>query len=305
MLRFGTVAPKNSVPHAVVVGLPGLSEYGEKYFETAHTLLDKNLSFWVLDWQGHGLSHRHLKNPHKRHSDGFAEDVEDLHYFIMEYVKHSAVHPDVGRIPLVMLAHSMGANIGLRYLRDHPEVFTCAALLAPLLGVKALSALPFWAARALVKAHCTVLGQQYVYGGGDWRESLRTQYAESPFSSDAGRDAVHNAWKAHNPNLQIGGVTFRWLHEAMNSCAVLRKDGFLESVETPCLVTRSGIEKFVDNREIMRATKRLPNCAFVDFPDARHEILMERDELRNRFFEAFESLIKVHVIDKPETLKPF
>ena len=123
-LRFGSVFPENRVPEAIVIALEGLSEFSEKYFEVAHDLLKMDCAFWVLDWQGQGKSQRHLKNPHKRHSSSFDEDVADLHFFIQEYVKHSAVHPDVGRIPLVMLGHSMGANIGLHYLHRHPDMVT-------------------------------------------------------------------------------------------------------------------------------------------------------------------------------------
>ncbi|HEY8189985.1 MAG TPA: alpha/beta hydrolase, partial [Micavibrio sp.] len=141
-LRFGTVSPKNRVPDAVVICLPGLSEFAEKYYETAHDMLRRNLAFWILDWQGQGKSERPLANRQKRHSSSFDDDVGDLHFFLMEYVKHASVHPDVGRIPMVMLAHSMGANIGMRYLAQHHDMFSCAAFTAPLTGIRATRFLP-------------------------------------------------------------------------------------------------------------------------------------------------------------------
>lgn len=305
ILRFGTVSPRGQIPHAVVIGLPGLSEFGEKYFEVASDLLKRNLSFWVLDWQGQGLSHRHLKNRHKRHIESFEEDVADLHYFLMEYVKHSAVHPDVGRIPLVMLSHSMGAHIGLRYLHDHPDMFACAALLAPMIGIKALEALPFLFAHGLANLHCTALGQQYVYGGCNWTPDWRKDYGNGPFSGDPERDRIHNVWMEHDPELQVGSVTFRWLREAYSSCAVIRRKQYLEAIKTPCLLTLSGQEIFVENAAILAAAQRLPNATLLELSDARHEVLMERDEIRDGFFDAFDKLVREHVIEKPETLKPF
>lgn len=193
-IRFGSVFPESRIPDAVVVCLPGLSEYAEKYFEIARSCLDKNLAFWVLDWMGQGTSGRYLQNPHKRHSAGVEEDVADLHYFILEYIKHSSVHPDKGRIPLAMLGHSMGANIGLHYLHAHPGMFECAAFSAPFFGFKMFEGwpcpLPVLAARLLN----TFSGSSYASGQGDWDGEDRKTPGEDAFSSDPVRGAVHNVW---------------------------------------------------------------------------------------------------------------
>ena len=37
----------------------------------------------------------------------------------------------------------------------------------------------------------------------------------------------------------------------------------------------------------------------------KHEILMEKDAIRNDFIDRFYALIKESIIDRPETLKPF
>ncbi len=136
-IRFGSVSPKDSIPDAVIVCLHGVREFSEKYFETARWCLDNNFAFWTCDWVGQGKSTRYLKNPQKRYNLSFNRDVEDLHAFIIGYIKHSSVHPDKGRIPMAMLAHSMGANIGMRYLAKYPDTFECAALTAPMIGIKA------------------------------------------------------------------------------------------------------------------------------------------------------------------------
>ena len=148
-IRFGSVFPKDSVPDAVVVCLPGLSEFSEKYYETARTLLDKNIAFWTLDWFGQGGSDRYLKNRQKRHAVSFDEDVEDLRYFITEYVKHACVHPDVGRIPMAMLSHSMGETIGLTYHHNSPDMFKCSAVIALFLWLQAGKSIPAYASLSL------------------------------------------------------------------------------------------------------------------------------------------------------------
>lgn len=304
-LRFGSVFPKDSVPHAVVICLPGLSEFGEKYFELAHNMLDRNLAFWVLDWAGQGQSDRHLKNPHKRHSFGFQNDIDDLHYFLMEYVKHACVHPDVGRIPMVMLGHSMGGNIGLRYLQQHPDMFECAAFSAPMLGIHAMGLIPHFIKSPLLSVLAECFGKNYVLGGGDFSAKNRPSDGTGIFSSDPERDKIHNVWSLHDPALQVGSVTWRWLYEAYRSCRKARKKINLSASQTPCILATAGKEKLVSNDRIRAAAKILPNAEHLNLAGARHEILMERDEFRTPFLRAFESLIEKNILSRPESLKPF
>jgi lysophospholipase len=302
-LRFGTVSPKSRIPDAVVVCLPGLSEFAEKYFETAHDLLDRNLAFWVLDWQGQGHSDRHLKNPHKRHSAGFDEDIEDLHYFIMEYVKHASVHPDVGRIPLVMLGHSMGGNIGLRYLIDHPDIFACAAFSAPMTGIAATRALPISVAVDVSTLLRECFNMLYVFGGKNWSPHERDTLSARLFSSDPARAAVHNAWCQADPALQVGNVTFGWVNHALRSCAALQHAMSKNPVKIPCLIGLAERDTLVDNAATRKMAARMPGVEILELRGALHEILMERDDIRGKFLLAFENMLVNNNVR--EKLKPF
>lgn len=306
-IRFGAISPKDSIPDAVVVCLPGLGEFGEKYFETARDCLNLNLAFWVIDWMGQGRSGRYLKNPHKRHSTGFQADVDDLHYFIMEYIKHSSVHPDKGRIPMAMLAHSMGANIGLHYLSQHPGIFECAAFTAPLFGVKKFAGLPGWVALAATGLMRALAGQAYLrqHGGGDWDPATRPAEGPEAMSSDPKRAGIHMKWLESDPALRIGNITYGWLHHALVSCLRIENREFLHPITTPCLIALAGNEPLVDNEKTRKIANALTKAEILNLPEARHEILMERDEIRNRFLEGFYGLIKENIINRPETLKPF
>lgn len=304
-LRFGTASPKDSVPDGVVVCLPGLSEFSEKYFEVAQDCLDRNLTFWVFDWAGQGLADRYLSNPHKRHSEGFDKDVEDLHELILGYIKHSAVHTDKGRIPLIMLGHSMGANIGLRYLSQHPDVFECAAFSAPLLGVAALKPLPLCLQSVITAIMAVFAGKSYVPGGHDWREDVRiVDDADNVFSSDPARAAIHNAWSKANPALQIGSPTFGWLRHAVKSCAALSAKT-LSSIHTHCLFALAGADRIVDNARAEKVIAQMPHATCFTLEGAQHEILMESDTHRDAFLAALDTLIKETIIDRDGVLKPF
>ena len=302
-LRFGTVAPPSRVPDAVVVVLQGLSEFTEKYFELAHNLLDQNLSFWMMDWQGQGGSERPLKNPHKRHSSGFDNDIADLHFFINEYVKHSAVHPDVGRIPLVMLGHSMGANIGMRYL-FRPDTFACAAFSAPMVDIHALAPYPKFLATTATAVMNGIIGKGYVgFGNGDWKDGDRNVINGDIFSHDPVRKELHNLWMRHNEKLRLGHVTYGWVYQALHSCIEVQKKNVLRNIKTPSLIALAGQDKLVHNNAARKAAKLMEHVKILELEDSRHEILMETDAIRNRFLNAFFELLTVNKIS--EQRKPF
>ncbi len=300
-LRFGTASPANSIPDAVVVCLQGVREFSEKYFEIAHWCLENNLAIWTIDWHGQGKSTRFLKNPHKRHAISFQNDIDDLHAFILEYVKHASVHPDRGRIPRAMLAHSFGAHIGLRYLLEHPDDFTCAAFSAPLVKIDALKNYNPSVIQSLTSALHICAGKAYILGGKDWGKRKNP----ITLSSDPIRSKVHDTWCLHDPELQTGDLTFDWVYHAQNSCLKLEKDLKTKTTQTPCLFGIPLNEKLVDAKAAIELAQTLPHAKILQYPDAYHELLMEKNAYRNDFLKNFQKMIKETIIDRPETLKPF
>lgn len=284
-LRFGSVSPQGR-PRAIVVVLPGLSEFCEKYFEIAHDLLKRDCAVWVLDWRGQGRSDRYLPSSHKRHSEGFDKDLSDLDLWVRDYVR-----PSCGGAPLVMLAHSMGGNIGLRYLAAHPGLFRAAAFSAPMVGIRALRHLPRVLASFLTRVFGEELGPRYVPGGRDWAADGAAARARKLLTSDPERGAVHDTWMVQEPALQVGAVTFGWLRAAYQSCLALQGPGVAEKIDIPCLLAVAGYEGLVDNREIRRLAMRMNQAKLLELPRARHEILMERDAYRDIFLGAFEALL--------------
>src|SRR5690606_827125 len=127
-IHYAAVSP--AAPRAAVVILQGLSEFTEKYCELARGMLARGLAVWTFDWAYQGRSSRLNKHPMRRHSDGFEADIDDLHKLIGDHILPAAQ----GR-KLVMIGHSMGGHIGLRYLARHDGIFSAAAFSAPMLGI--------------------------------------------------------------------------------------------------------------------------------------------------------------------------
>lgn len=304
-IHYGSVFPqREEPPSAVVVCLGGLSEFAEKYYEVAHDMLDRGYAFWFIDWQYQGRSGRLGKYPHRRHSDGFEADVSDLHKLVADYIKPSSVHPDRGRIPMIMLAHSMGGNIGLQFLSQYPKFFDAAAFSAPFLGIYNFT-WPLKLLATIIAPVLPVMGKSYVFGGQDWKEGSRKSDGSDIFSHDGVRDALHNYWSKTHPELQVGNVTFGWVIKALKSCARITHPDFAQTIQIPVLMAAAGEDKIIDNDPIQIVAERLPHGEYLEIPGAHHEILMESDEYRNAFLNAFDKLIKENNIATLENLKPF
>lgn len=295
-IRFGSVSPNTTVPRTTIIALQGVRECTEKYFELAQWCLDQGYAFWMMDWFGQGCSTRPLKNPQKRHSTGFQDDIDDLHYFITEYIKHASVHPEVGRIPMTMLAHSMGGNIGLRYMIQHPDIFTCAALTAPMTGIKVFQKTPNAALSKLLYGLNTMFGTCYVPAGKNWR----AHHDYPRLSQDPVRKGVQNAWLHDNPVLQSGDVTMGWLHAAHKTCIALHNEIRDNPPTIPCLIGLAEHEDLVDNAQTRRLCADMDNATCLELQGAYHEILMERDDIRNHFLNTLRDMIDTHMKAPPQ-----
>jgi len=304
-IHYGSVFPqREEPPSAVIVCLGGLSEFAEKYFEVAHDMLDRGYAFWFIDWHYQGRSGRLNHFPHRRHSDGFDEDVSDLHKLVTDYIKPSAVHPDRGRIPLIMLGHSMGANIGFHYLAKYPDHFAAAAFTAPFFGIYKFK-WPMRVMATLISFILPIVGKKYVFSGRDWHNGMRKGDGSEIFSSDSMRDALHKHWSETFPELQVGHVTFGWVIQALKSCAALKNPDLLKSITIPVLIGVAGREAIVDNDEIREIVGQLPRGQMIEIEGACHEILMEKDIYRDAFLKAFDKMVEENKIATIENLKPF
>jgi hypothetical protein len=112
-----------------VVLLNGRTEFIEKYFEVIRELLAKGYAVATLDWRGQGLSDRALDNRHMGHVADFDLFVSDLRQVVTEFVEPNCP------APYRLLCHSMGGNIGMRYLAAYPDTFESAVFSAPMWGI--------------------------------------------------------------------------------------------------------------------------------------------------------------------------
>lgn len=271
-----------------MVLLQGRAEFVEKYGETAGDLRARGFAVFSLDWRGQGGSGRALADPRKGHVESYDAYLADLDRFLERIVLPAAQRP------IVVLAHSMGAHVALRHCLRHfgaprPAPYFAARLVltAPLVDLALGTARRRLAAALVGAAAMLGLGACAGRGGAGYPPA----FDGNPLTRDRRRFARNEALLRENPALAVGWPTLGWLAATLRSTAVLRRRGGVEAVRLPVLIVAAGADRVVSNAAQARLAARLPGCAFVTIPGARHELLMETDAVRAAFFARFDAFV--------------
>jgi lysophospholipase len=286
-LRTASWEPPPSVSRRGVCAiLDGHTEFIEKYGEVIDELAARGFAGAILDWRGQGGSERGLADPLEAHVTGFADYDADLRVFVDEVITPLSR----GRDARFALAHSMGAHILLRALRADPQMFAATVMIAPMLRLET-SGYPGWLVRALSFAHERLGPSQAWVWGMRQRDPLHLRFQDNRVTSDRARFKRTQNLLAANPALRLAGPSWGWLEAAYRSMAEMRRPGFAERITTPCLVVGAGRDRIVSTSAIRDFAPRLPHGTYIELADAEHEILMENDSIRARFWAALDAFV--------------
>ncbi|MEQ1754814.1 MAG: alpha/beta hydrolase [Micropepsaceae bacterium] len=269
--------------HGTVLLAQGRSEFIEKYFEVVRELLARGLSVVTFDWRGQGLSSRQLADPRKGHVTDFSEFDADIAFVV------SRILQEHGTKPYYALAHSMGGNILLRYLRDFPHEFERAVLTAPMLAVRT-APFPEWVARAMATGFRFAGGREaYVIGSAN-QDPMDQQFEGNTVTSDRERFERMMALLKADPRLAIGAPTFGWLEAAFRSMHLVATEEFAAGIETQLLLIGAAQDQIVMPGADFTLIRRIKRGMYVMLK-AEHEILMERPEIRRAFWACFDPFL--------------
>ncbi len=283
-LRYGCFSPEGA-PKGTVVLLGGRGEFIEKYDETIEALNDRGFMVWSMDWRGQGLSTRLLPERHKGHIDTYQTYLQDFHHFVQTRIITGAPRP------LILLAHSMGGHLGLRYLREHQGLFTAAILSAPMVDIHT-SPYPRPVLRALAFGACAMgLGSRFAPGQHPFSEADR-DYSQNRLTHDPERFQRSIDWFRTTPELALGGVTFGWIRESLKSIETLRRQPYAEGIPTPVLLVDAGDEAIVSSAALRELAEWMPRGEVLSIPGSRHEILQEVDRVQATFWSGFDDFLK-------------
>lgn len=261
--------------NGTVLMFPGRTEFIEKYGPAVGQFAARGFSSLVVDWRGQGLTARAKPDRRLGHIDDFAKYQNDV--AVLVDVARRASMPE----PWFLLGHSMGGCIGLRALHEHLPV-RAAVFSGPMWGIQVsgIEHLIAWSVALLGPA----------LGLGD-RLTPRTHLDHKLIASEfEGNDLTtdRTMWDfmkdqiARYPDLALGGPTVIWFRAMMFETARLMR---LPAPDVPALTFLATRETIVDINRMRRLMARWPNGRLETVDNAEHELMMERPDIRARFFD--------------------
>jgi lysophospholipase len=289
-LRVGRWTPQPT--RGRVLLLSGRGGFLEKYYPVLIQLLQRGLEVVSFDWRGQGLSSRLSADPHLGYVDNFSDYIDDL-----DRVWSAVLRPESGHRNY-LLAHSMGAHIALRWLRERQAgaaLFAHAWLTAPLAGIDTRP-YPVPLAKLIAAIACRV-GARHRYvpqGFGFDAENYQLQ-GLATLTSDREQIAYELACIQANPELQLGAASFGWLNAAFQSLKRLQSPGYIEQIAQPIALFLAEDEQVVDNQALHIMQRRLRHSTLVTIPAAKHDLLVEDERLQAPVWAAIDCQLADHL----------
>ena len=292
-LRWGHLAAQNPRAECIFVG--GFGDFIEKQFETIRDFAMRGFSIWCLDWRGQGGSTRPRRWPHRPRGRHFERDADELAQFAGEYLT-----PGRRRI---LVAHSMGGAIALICLHRHPRTFDAAVLSAPMLGLVNGHTPPTLLRAVTGPVRLSGFGICRLPGTYRHRADRPPTPERSRISSDLERCRLRHAWVSSNPALRLDQPTYGWLDPALAMLGRIGKRRFLSAIKTPILLGTAGHEKVVAPAAHYRAARLLPDCTLAELPESKHEPFLERDPIRDDWFERIDRFLteRLDLVDRDQS----
>lgn len=288
-LRYARWGATRGPRRGTICLFSGRGEFIEKYFEVIADLRRRGYAVAALDWRGQGGSERPLPDMRKGHVVDFADYDHDIKTFMKEIVL-----PDCPP-PYVALGHSMGAHILLRNAVRSGSWFERMVLVAPMIRIDPeRMRYPAAVVRAYAEAGCLLgAGTFYLLGGGP-QAAEQAPFEDNLLTSDRERWARNKAVLDYAPELGLGSPTIAWLRAATRSMAIVQDRNFPRAVQVPMLLFAAGRDKIVAARAIEDFGVGLKVGSQLLLPGSRHEILQENDNIRMKFWAAFDAYLGVH-----------
>lgn len=250
---------------------PGRTESATVFHELLFDLAARGYSLAVIDHRGQGLSARAFPESDMGHVDRFADYTSDFTEFLRQ--------PAVRALPQPwhLLANSMGAAIALPTLIPENSPFRDAAIVAPMLQIQT-SPFPDWLALGLAQG-LSFLGHAQSYAPTRGPFDLHQPFAGNLFTSSRIRFETDLETLREHPRVVVGGPSVAWVRETLSMSRTLAQQP--PRISRPVVLLSAGQDRIVSIEAQRKLCAILPHCRQVNYPTARHLLLMESDPIRD------------------------
>ena len=271
--RYGVSAPPTQ-PRADVMILAAYSEPAEAWFETASDLNAKGYVVWVLEQIGQGGSGRYSGPRDLGDAPRLDADADTARALADRVVR---------RRPLIVIASRTSAPEAVLALKG--------GLLADGLVLSAPDLAPDPAAQ--LSRDRTMqrlgLGWRRAEGGAGWSREGPDDRALG-LTHDGMRGRVRLAWQMANPDLRMGGPSWRWRAGFADAVQAV-SSGSLAKVKAPTLV----LQPSHGLATAQALCRRLTRCTVQPFGPAGEALQLETDEPRKAWLEAVIAFVETDI----------
>lgn len=229
----------HETPRYAVLLSHGYGEHIGRYAHVASALVDAGAVVHGIDHVGHGRS-----DGARAVVRDYDEVVKDLHQLDLRVREE---HPD---LPVVLIGHSMGGLIALRYAQSYADTLAALVLSGPQLGgheilaqLLAMPEIPEFPMDATILSRDPAVGEAYVADPLVWHGGFQRPTLE----------AMVRAQQAVEAGARVTSLPVLWMHGT---------DDQLSPIESARPVVESVVEQ-LQTRE---------------YTDARHEIFNETNQ---------------------------
>ena len=264
-----------------VVVCTGRTEFLEKLALPAAELARRGFAVASVDWRGQGLSDRLLQPRLKGHIADFLQYHQDLAALLGR--------PEVMALrgPRLVLGHSMGGAVALgAILRERLEA-RALILSAPMLGIRLSRQMRWAAALTMQIARLTRRLESWPPFGDVNVPYVFSEFEGNVLTSDRALYEWMAATLRRQPDLQLAMPTIGWVRAATEECRAIAAAGPLD-IPSLCLIGSQ--EKVVDADAVRAGAARL-GADLVEIEGAEHELLLERQDLRARAWDAIDAFL--------------
>lgn len=266
-VTYGADAPKGTV-----LVLHGFTECAEKFAELTYSLVRNGFSVVAYDQRGHGRSWRDdaaKKDISLTHVSDFNEYVQDLENICEVVLKKMPK-------PWMIFAHSMGGAVTSLFLERHPDVFSRAALCAPMIAAD-VGSIP----RPIVKIMCRCFK---LIGMGGKRVFISKPYDgpedfDTSFATGRERFDWYDGVKQEHEEYWNNGPSYSWTLEAIKVTKWLLKRGEPEKIACPVKLYTAEDDACVLPEPQKQFIGRVKQGEWAFVKGAKHEIFRSEDSV--------------------------
>lgn len=264
---------KTTEPKGVIIISPGQSESSLKYSELMYDMKDWGYDIFIIDHRGQGFSERLLEDREKSHVESFYDYVDDFTYFV-----NSVVQPEKYK-KSILLSHSMGGAVASGYLVQFPKTLTKAILSTPMIEINTQFG---QLGPSILAEVLDIFNFDKEYSPNQGPYDRNQKFSDNSVTSSEERFQVKQIlYNDLFPQLAISGTTVKWVRSALSFTAQLRltKNVF----QIPTLMFQAGKDQWVlpGGQNSICLVNSLANCKMIHFSTAQHEILNEKDSIRD------------------------